>query len=262
MIGMKLIVVIFGLAAAVASYEKCCDKKTVGQISYSLVESGGNVPASAGCLNSCVYTQDGDSDKMFCFARGNETVTCQAKDLFDREKCVNYDVTCDLSNVLIDNSNETVTTPAECGTRCQDRLSECNAWTMIPQETTTEKSAKCFFLSSCNKIRPTAGHVSGDYRCPNSTGNLDFCPFFGTTCIDENQVGNVINPSDPVKVTTPNECGEKCNTDNKFGNGCKFWTMIPEVEQPPSSCTLLSKCGTSKRLEGAISGSNNCPPLS
>ena len=57
------------------SYEKCCDKKTVGQYSYSLASVGGNVPA--GCLNSCVYTQDNDPDKMFCFGRGTETVTCQ-----------------------------------------------------------------------------------------------------------------------------------------------------------------------------------------
>ena len=64
--------------AAMASSEKCCDKKMVGNISYSLVKSGGDVPSD--CLNSCVYTQDDDPDKMFCFARGNETVTCREDD--------------------------------------------------------------------------------------------------------------------------------------------------------------------------------------
>ena len=57
------------------SKEKCCYKKTVGKISYTLAEAGGEVPPS--CLNSCVYTQDDDTDKMFCFAAGFETVTCR-----------------------------------------------------------------------------------------------------------------------------------------------------------------------------------------
>ena len=59
------------------SNKKCCVKKTVGKNSYSLAVVGGNVPAD--CLNSCVYTRDNDPDKMFCFGRGTETVTCQGE---------------------------------------------------------------------------------------------------------------------------------------------------------------------------------------
>jgi len=183
-----------------------------------------------------------------------------ARELFDPVKCVNYDVTCDLHNALHGVEVTEVTAAAVCGEQCQSHLSECKAWTMIPKENIKETDAKCFFLSSCNKIRPSLGHVSGDYRCPQKEGNLEFCPFFGTTCIDVDPK-NVLNAAFPLTVQTPNQCGELCNSDNKNKGGCLFWTMIPNNLEPPASCTLLSSCGTSGPLEGAISGSNVCPPL-
>ena len=68
------------------SYEKCCDKKKVGKISYTLAWTGGEVPAN--CLNSCVYTQDDDPSKMFCFASGYEIVTCRKGMLYSFIPCV------------------------------------------------------------------------------------------------------------------------------------------------------------------------------
>jgi len=66
------IVALFGLAVALA--EKCCERKTVGDKSYTLVKSGGTVPS--GCLNSCLYTPDDDPSINVCFGLGNETSTC------------------------------------------------------------------------------------------------------------------------------------------------------------------------------------------
>merc|ERR1711874_878586 len=68
------IVAIFCLAVALASSQSCCERKTVGEKNYTLVESGGEVPP--GCKNSCVYSQDDESSKMFCFAPGYLAVTC------------------------------------------------------------------------------------------------------------------------------------------------------------------------------------------
>ena len=59
-----------------ASYERCCERKTVGDKSYTLVESGGEVPPE--CRSSCVYSEDDDPSKMFCFAPGDKSVTCNA----------------------------------------------------------------------------------------------------------------------------------------------------------------------------------------
>merc|ERR1711953_7044 len=66
------IVALFGLAVALA--EKCCERKTVGDKSYTLVKSGGTIPS--GCLNSCLYTPDDDPSINVCFGLGNETSTC------------------------------------------------------------------------------------------------------------------------------------------------------------------------------------------
>ena len=60
---------------ALAGYEKCCERKTVGDKSYSLVKSGGTVPPE--CINSCVYALDEDPSQNVCFAPGNETAICR-----------------------------------------------------------------------------------------------------------------------------------------------------------------------------------------
>merc|ERR550539_1383518 len=72
------IVVLLRIAVALSNPERCCERKTVGDKSYTLVESGGEVPL--GCKSSCVYTEDDDPNKMFCFAPGYMSVTCQDSD--------------------------------------------------------------------------------------------------------------------------------------------------------------------------------------
>ena len=61
---------------ALANPERCCQRKTVGDKSYTLVESGGEV--QPGCKSSCVYTEDDDPSKVFCFGPGDMSVTCHA----------------------------------------------------------------------------------------------------------------------------------------------------------------------------------------
>ena len=54
-------------------HENCCQKKIVGGKSYTLVQSGEQVPSR--CKNSCVYQEDGKSSQV-CFAPGDLKVTC------------------------------------------------------------------------------------------------------------------------------------------------------------------------------------------
>merc|ERR1739838_177123 len=55
----------------------CCSEKTVGGVSYTLVEEKDT--SAYDCLNNCVYEQAGNQGSKFCFARGNLAVTCSGK---------------------------------------------------------------------------------------------------------------------------------------------------------------------------------------
>ena len=57
----------------------CCPSKTVGDFSYSLVETEASVPAE--CFN-CTYARDDVPGSLFCFAPGDLPVHC------DKEKPV------------------------------------------------------------------------------------------------------------------------------------------------------------------------------
>ena len=55
----------------------CCDEKTVGNTSYTLVDGDDileELPER--CLNDCVYARTGSSIPKFCFARGDLPVAC------------------------------------------------------------------------------------------------------------------------------------------------------------------------------------------
>ena len=57
--------------------EPCCSKKTVGDLSYTLVNSEDTSIASRyGCISNCVYHQDDLPGKLFCFADGDLPATC------------------------------------------------------------------------------------------------------------------------------------------------------------------------------------------
>jgi len=57
--------------------EPCCFKKTVGDLSYTLVNSEDTSIASRyGCISNCVYHQDDLPGKLFCFADGDLPATC------------------------------------------------------------------------------------------------------------------------------------------------------------------------------------------
>merc|ERR1712042_126796 len=54
----------------------CCQKKTVGPNSYTLVD-GETAPETFGCTSPCVYTMDmSDGATHYCFKSGDQPVTC------------------------------------------------------------------------------------------------------------------------------------------------------------------------------------------
>merc|ERR1712080_659122 len=56
--------------------EDCCSTKTVGNVTYSLVDSMEDL-SGYGCLNNCVYTVEGDSGSpRVCFKAGDLPVHC------------------------------------------------------------------------------------------------------------------------------------------------------------------------------------------
>merc|ERR1712223_1601229 len=61
-----------------AQAAECCQEKTVGGVSYSLLPEAfhGSLPHQ--CLTSCVYTKTGIlSSPKFCFARGDLATECR-----------------------------------------------------------------------------------------------------------------------------------------------------------------------------------------
>ena len=55
----------------------CCERKKVGEFSYTLVSAGDDSQLSERCKNSCVYSRDGAQDKtLYCFAPGDLSSTC------------------------------------------------------------------------------------------------------------------------------------------------------------------------------------------
>merc|ERR1712173_86178 len=174
-----------------------------------------------------------------------------------KNTCPNYGVSCSLNNALPRVPVTTVNTPSECGLNCQGNLDKCKAWTMIPKGPAPD--ARCFFLSSCKpKISVMfKGFVSGDRSCPSKPTGLPTCPSYDVICIDDdNSNNNILNESNPPIVKSPEECGRRCAADPS----CQFWTMIPNVLQPPAKCYQLSGCGRARKRDGAVSGAATCPP--
>jgi len=70
-----ILTITFGLAAKIP--EPCCSKKTVGDLSYTLVNSEDTSIASRyGCKSNCVYQQDDSPGALFCFAVGDLPTNC------------------------------------------------------------------------------------------------------------------------------------------------------------------------------------------
>jgi len=70
-----IITITFTLAAKIP--EPCCSKKTVGDLSYTLVNSEDTSIASRyGCKSNCVYQQDDSPGALFCFAVGDLPTNC------------------------------------------------------------------------------------------------------------------------------------------------------------------------------------------
>jgi len=72
---LLILTITFSLAAKIP--EPCCSRKTVGDLSYTLVNKDDTSIASRyGCISNCVYQQDNLPGSLFCFAVGDLPTNC------------------------------------------------------------------------------------------------------------------------------------------------------------------------------------------
>jgi len=72
---LLILTITFSLGAKIP--EPCCSRKTVGDLSYTLVNSEDTSIASRyGCISNCVYQQDDLPGSLFCFAVGDLPTNC------------------------------------------------------------------------------------------------------------------------------------------------------------------------------------------
>jgi hypothetical protein len=164
------------LAAQVANGENnCCSSKTVGAVSYTLVDTDdANAPNT--CKDSCAY-DDGDGN-LFCFSEGNLPSTCKgevAKEIQCIPGCP------DENTKIVDAPPTTETEKATyndcwefCRSLCVNASScGCNAWTFDLENGTCYTYAE----EECYKLEEADGFISGSlcHDTHNSTGSsLDF----------------------------------------------------------------------------------------
>jgi len=75
--GLTLLPLLLSLQETDAMPSKCCGAKTVGEYSYTLIDTDAIVPKQ--CKDSCAYTRDDQKGSMYCFAVGEEVVECQGE---------------------------------------------------------------------------------------------------------------------------------------------------------------------------------------
>merc|ERR1711936_469172 len=72
-----LAILIYIVAEDQIPSSSCCERKKVGEFSYTLVSAGDDSQLPERCKNSCVYSRDGAQDKtLYCFATGDLSSTC------------------------------------------------------------------------------------------------------------------------------------------------------------------------------------------
>merc|ERR1712013_499200 len=64
--------------------KECCDTKTVGGVTYSLI--GQMDTKMYNCLSDCIYMKEGQEGGKFCFAMGDLQVECNDEEMEGSEK--------------------------------------------------------------------------------------------------------------------------------------------------------------------------------
>merc|ERR1719340_364969 len=64
--------------------KECCDTKTVGGVTYSLI--GQMDTKMYNCLSDCIYMREGQEGSKFCFAMGDLQVECNDEEMEGSEK--------------------------------------------------------------------------------------------------------------------------------------------------------------------------------
>jgi len=152
------------------SVGRCCSSKTVGEVSYTLVDTEvANAPDT--CKDSCAY--EDENENRFCFSEGDLPSTCHgevAKALDCIPGCPDFD------KKIVDAPPTTETPQLNymdcwefCRALCANETCDCNAWTFDAGNGT------CYTYNEeeCYKLEEAEGFISGSlcYDTHNSTGS-------------------------------------------------------------------------------------------
>merc|ERR1712013_834078 len=66
--------------------KECCDTKTVGGMTYSLIGQMDTKMFGDVCLSDCIYMREGQEGSKFCFAMGDLPVECNDEEMESSEK--------------------------------------------------------------------------------------------------------------------------------------------------------------------------------
>jgi len=178
---------------------QCCASKTVGDKSYTLVETDYAVPEE--CLNACTYTRDDQPGSLYCFAKGELPVQCTA----ENPVSMCYKGCGPDFNTKIVNSTpiDVSTRPTYydcwdyCRARCTELFCTCHAWSY------DEPSETCYTYPGpfhCHQTVFEEGWVSGGLCFGNNTRPILEAENVPGTIIDAN-VTSTLTLGDLVGAT-------------------------------------------------------------
>merc|ERR1712168_1071461 len=74
MMVMRSVNILLVVVYRIIECKDCCKNKKVGDHTYTFNKTQSNFLPT--CLDSCIYTRDGESDTLYCFIPGDEQMEC------------------------------------------------------------------------------------------------------------------------------------------------------------------------------------------
>merc|ERR1719250_165655 len=256
MIVIRLISSLFcflGISSQNLADDACCEAKTVGGVSYTLIEAEGDT-GSFGCKDTCVYEEIGSQGSRFCFKLGGpDALEATCTDIYTGDEFPEgINTRCIISGQKYTSylfTRQPVNDIKTCVSFCCNS-NVCNYWSFGSEE----GQKHCYLYSQVfGNPDPVAGFASGLKGC----GTLG-----GPTPPDPCLLPNTKITSPPAttvpQVTNYVDCQKQC--EDNLGT---FWSFGDAANQGqgPGTCLIFSTAdmGETKVNAGFISGPASCP---
>jgi len=233
--------------AQAADTTQCCKAKTVGGVSYKLVEAEEDTE-KFGCKDACVYEKTVSQGSRFCFKVGALEATCDDIGETDLLSCVIAGQRYNSYLYRVQAENDIT----KCASRCCS-TNVCNYWSFGAEDGQGQKNCYLYSQTYGNSVIKD-GFSSGEKGCLAST------PMPPDTCL----LMNIKIKSAPIdtvpKVTNYVECQKQCEAKK---GGCDYWSFgeADEEGKGPGTCLIFST-GNAPETEKNIyyiSGPVTCP---